>query len=464
MKTKLQLFASLLLLSFIYSSGLHAQEDDFNWQSLFNGKDLKGWKKLNGTAKYMIDGDAIVGISELNTPNTFLATEKNYTDFILEVDLKVDNLLNSGIQIRSNSIDSYRDGRVHGYQVEVDPSTRAYSAGIYDEARRGWLYPLGRNPKGRAAFRTGEWNSYRIECIGNNIRTWVNGVMCSNLVDDMTAEGFIALQVHSIGREEQAGTKVMWKNIRILTDDLEAARWKPDPEVPEFNYLKNELTESEKRQGWRLLWDGKTNDGWRGAKLDGFPESGWEIKDGVLTIIATDGAESTGPGDIITKEHFSNFELELEFMITEGANSGIKYFVDPTLNKGAGSAIGLEFQILDDKNHPDAKKGVKGNRTLGSLYDLIRADNLSVEGRKKTFKGIGKWNKARIIVQGNHVEHWLNNEKVVEFERGSQIFRALVAYSKYKDWPNFGEYAEGPILLQDHGDTVHYRSIKIREF
>jgi len=458
--TKNGLLALLLLVVQIS----FAQENKGNWQDLFNGKDLNGWKKLNGTAKYKIEGDAIVGISELNTPNTFLATEKMYTDFILEVDLKVDNLLNSGIQIRSNSFDSYRDGRVHGYQVEIDPSKRAYSGGVYDEARRAWLYPLGGNPKGRAAFRTGEWNHYRIECIGNHIRTWINGVMCSNLVDDMTAEGFIALQVHGIRNEEQAGTEVRWKNIKLLTEGLEAARWEADPEVHEISYLANQLTDEEKRRGWRLLWDGKTSNGWRGAKLDGFPESGWEMKDGILTILATDGGESTGPGDIITTDHFSNFELELEFQITEGANSGIKYFVDPTLNKGAGSAIGLEFQILDDKNHPDAKKGVKGNRTLGSLYDLIRAENLTAGGRNKSFKGIGKWNKARIVVKGNHVEHWLNNEKVVEFERGSQIFRALVAYSKYKDWPNFGEYPQGPILLQDHGDTVHYRSIKIREF
>ncbi|MEM1137637.1 MAG: DUF1080 domain-containing protein [Bacteroidota bacterium] len=452
------------MLSLFIVSGAFATNPAPNWQSLFNGKDLKGWKKLNGNAEYRIEGDAIVGTSQMNTPNTFLTTEKMYTDFILEVDLMVDNRLNSGIQIRSNSLDSYRDGRVHGYQVEIDPSVRAYSGGVYDEARRGWLYPLSRNEKGRKAFRTGEWNTYHIECIGNEIRTWINGVMCTNLVDDMTNEGFIALQVHSIRSEEQNGTEVRWKNIKILTEGLEEARWNPDPDVDEVSYLVNKLTEKEKREGWRLLWDGKTSNGWRGAKLDGFPKSGWEIKDETLTVLATDGGESTGPGDIITTSNFSEFELELEFNITEGANSGIKYFVDPELNKGAGSAIGLEFQILDDKKHPDAKKGVKGNRTLGSLYDLIRAENLSAPGRKKTFKGIGNWNKARIVVKGNHVEHWLNDEKVVSFERGSQIFRALVAYSKYTDWKNFGEFPEGPILLQDHGNTVSFRSIKVREF
>ena len=158
-----------------------------------------------------------------------------------------------------------------------------------------------------------------------------------------------------------------------------------DPEVPQLSYLKNELTNWEKDHGFRLLWDGKSSNGWRGAKLDGFPETGWAIKDGELTVQATDGGESTGPGDIVTTKMYSNFELELEFKITEGANSGIKYFVDPALNKGAGSAIGCEFQILDDKNHPDAKMGVMGNRTIGSLYDLITAKNLSTEGRSKDF-------------------------------------------------------------------------------
>lgn len=450
-------FAGLLALTTFAQKG--------GWQALYNGKDLNNFKQLNGEAEYRMEGNTIVGVSKVGTPNSFLATKKTYGDFILELELKVEPGLNSGIQIRSLSKEDYRDGRVHGYQVEIDPSERKWAGGLYDEARRGWLYPLTRNPKGQEAFKNGQWNTYRIEAIGHSIRTWINGVQCTNLIDDMTAEGFIALQVHSIRDKENEGKTVRWRNIRIKTDDLEAESWPSDPDVPEFSYLVNTLTENEKRKGWRLLWDGKTSKGWRGAKLDHFPESGWAIKDGILTVQGKGGAESRGPGDIITENLFSNFELEVDFMITEGANSGIKYFVDPELNKGEGSAIGLEFQVLDDKKHADANNGVGGNRTMGSLYDLIPAANLSESNRDvKRANAPGQWNRARIVVKNNHVEHWLNDVKVVEFERGSQIYRALVQKSKYKVWPNFGEAKAGHILLQEHGDTVHYRNIKIREF
>jgi hypothetical protein len=434
------------------------------WKPLFNAKNLKNWQQLGGEAQYKIVDEAIVGTSKAGTPNSFLATKDIYDDFILEFEVWVDPALNSGVQIRSNSFRDYRNGRVHGYQVELDPGDRAYSGGIYDEARRGWLYPLSVNEKGRRAFRNGSWNKIRVEAVGDIIRTWVNGIQCANLVDDMTDKGFIALQVHSIRNPEQVGKEVKWKNIRILTDNLEDHRWISHPEVPEISYLVNELTENEIRKGWRLLWDGKTSENWIGAKLNHFPESGWQIKEGSLTVLATDGGESTGPGDIITERQFADFELELEFKITEGANSGIKYFVDPELNKGPGSAIGCEFQILDDNNHPDAKMGTGGNRTVGSLYDLIPAENLSVPGRGKQFKGVGIWNKARIVSKDGWVEHWLNNEKVVEYDRKSQIFEALVSNSKYKDWENFGQWPQGHILLQDHGNTVQFRSIKIKEY
>lgn len=454
-----------VVITLVLAGQLGIAQEEEHWEPLFNGENFDGFTKLNGDAKYHVEDGQMVGISEMGTPNTFMTTDKNYSDFILEFEVRVDARLNSGVQIRSNSIPSYRDGRVHGYQVEIDPSSRAYSGGIYDEARRGWIYPLSRNPRGRKAFNNGAWNAYRVEAIGPSIRVWINGVNTSNLIDDMTAEGFIGFQVHGIGdNKEKDGAEVRWKNIRITTENLDRHRWEMDPDVVEINLIPNTLSNQETRRGWRMLWDGKTSDGWVGAKIDGFPQKGWTMKDGELIVESSDGAESRNGGDIITKDKFSNFELSFEFNLSEGANSGVKYFVDPNLNKGTGSAIGLEYQVLDDKNHLDAKKGVSGNRTVASLYDLIPAHNLSVPSRSKPFNGIGNWNRGRILSKGNHVEHWLNGFKVLEYERRTPAFRALVAYSKYKDWANFGEWEEGHILLQDHGDKVAFRNIKVREF
>jgi hypothetical protein len=206
-----------------------------------------------------------------------------------------------------------------------------------------------------------------------------------------------------------------------------------------------------------MLWDGKTTDGWRGARLDEFPDKGWEIKDGVLTVLSSGGEESAAGGDIVTKKTYGDFELKADFKITEGANSGIKYYVDTDLNKGPGSSIGLEYQILDDERHPDAKQGNhEGSRTIASLYDLIKADE------NKPMNPIGEWNTAHIISKDGHVEHWLNGMKVLEYERGSDNYRKLVSESKYETWPNFGEAEKGHILLQDHGDRVSFKNIKIK--
>lgn len=435
-----------------------------DWQSLFNGEDLGGWKQVAGEAAFSVKDGAIVGVAVAGSPNSFLATEKNYSDFIFEAEVKTSPGLNSGIQFRSNSKSDFHGGRVHGYQMEVDPSERKWSGGIYEEAKRGWLYNLTRNPDCQSAFKLDDWNHYRIEAFGQRIRTWVNEVPCTDLLDMGAQSGFIALQVHSIKDSKLVGSTVSLRNPRILTGDIAEHQRTMPQSVPEINYLPNQLSQRQIKDGWKLLWNGKTSEGWRGAKLENFPTKGWGIENGELIVYSSGGGEARNGGDIITTTEYSEFEVELDFMITEGANSGIKYFVDPDLLKGEGSAIGLEFQILDDKKHPDAKKGVGGNRTVGSLYDLIPAENLSEPDRvEKRFNKPGQWNRARIVVRGRQVQHWLNNVKVVEFERGSQIFRALVQKSKYADWPNFGEWESGPILLQDHGDKVHFRSIKIRE-
>jgi len=183
------------------------------WETLFDGKTLEGWEQKGGTADYTVEDGMIVGTSALNTPNSFLCTKTTYENFILELEFMVDERMNSGVQIRSHSIESYKEGRVHGLQVEIDPSERAWTAGIYDEGRRGWLYDLRFNEAARSAFRHNEWNKIHVEAIGSSVRTWLNGVPAANLIDDATPDGFIALQVHG---SKTAGLKVKWRDIRII--------------------------------------------------------------------------------------------------------------------------------------------------------------------------------------------------------------------------------------------------------
>ena len=424
------------------------------WIHLIDGNTLNGWTILGGNASYKVEYGVIIGTTVANSPNTFLTTNNHYGDFILELDYKVNPSMNSGIQIRSNSLPAYRNGNVHGYQVEIDPSLRAWSGGIYDEQRRGWLNPLTDTPKAQKAFKQNEWNHFRIEAIGDTIKTWINKVPAAYLIDDKTASGFIGLQVHGIPKDKKAGTQIKWKNIKIITD-------------PPFKYsrksslipinTKNKLTIKEQKNGWKMLWDGKTAAGWRGAKLTQFPKTGWKINNGDLTVQASNGEESSAGGDIVTTESYGDFELKVDFKLSSGANSGIKYYVDTNINKGPGSSIGLEYQILDDDLHPDAKKGShKGSRTVSSLYDLIQANP------NKPIKPIGEWNSAYITSKKGHVEHWLNGVKVLEYERGSANFLKLVSESKYVKWPNFGTLTNGKILLQDHGDKVSFRNIKIK--
>lgn len=435
------------------------------WQDVTPRAGLAGWHSAGGQAPYRVVDGEVVGSAVPNSANSWLVSDAIYGDFILEFDAKTDPTLNSGVMIRGQSRPDYRNGVVHGYQMEIDPSSRRWSAGIYDEQRRQWLYTLGRNDAARQAFRSGDWNHYRVEAIGTRLRTWINGVPAADVVDDVDARGFIAFQVHSVADAVAAQKpEARFRNVRIITD-APARFASPATKIEQQGWLTNRLTDAERRAGWKLLWDGKTTQGWRSAKGPAFPKKGWSIANGILSVEKSGGAEATNGGDIITTRDYKSFELSVDFRLTPGANSGIKYFVDPNLLKGDGSAIGLEFQLLDDERHPDAKMGRDGNRTIGSLYDLITARNLSdPDSPGKRVNAPGEWNRAVVVVRGKHVEHWLNGFKVVEYERGSPAFRELVALSKYAKWPNFGEWEQGPILLQDHGDKVDFRSIKLREF
>ncbi|GFE80508.1 hypothetical protein GCM10011487_25080 [Steroidobacter agaridevorans] len=418
-------------------------------ESLFDGKTLNGWRVVNGSAKYEVVDGAIVGTTTAGSPNSFLASDRTFGDFILEFEAKQTvGPTNSGVQFRSQSKPEIMQGRVHGPQMDLDPSERQWTGGLYDEAMSGWWYPGTLNPQ-PGLYKFDEWNQIRIEAIGPSMRTWVNGQLSAYVLDATYKDGFIALQVHSIDKPEEAGRQIHWRNLRIKEHPTASPA---EAKIFVRNTLPNDLSEVERKQGWQLLWDGTSTAGWRSAKGDAFPTRGWKVDDGELVV--TGG----GGGDIVTEKTFRAFELQLDFKLTPGANSGIKYYVG---DYGTGDALGLEYQLLDDERHADAKQGKDGNRTIASLYDI------QPRGRLMTNVGlapkVGEWQHARIVARADgSIEHWLNGVQVLTFKRGSEDFQRRVADSKFKDIAGFGKLEEGRILLQDHGDEVRFRSIKIR--
>ena len=234
------------------------------------------------------------------------------------------------------------------------------------------------------------------------------------------------------------------------------------PAMPATDQADNVLTKKEKKEGWLLLWDGKSLDGWVSTRDGAAISKGWTIRDNELIA---DLPENKGGGDIVTVKEFKNFILEVDFLLTPGANSGIKYFIQPNPDGKGFSNVACEYQVLDDELHPDAKLGIDGNRTLASLYDLIKGDAHKFDPAQpvKPTNGVGKWNRARIEVRGEKVAHFLNGAKVVEYTRGTPEWKALVATSKFKNHKGFGEFATGHFLLQDHGNEVHYKNIKVLE-
>jgi hypothetical protein len=431
-----------------------ASAQEPKWEYLFNGRNLDGWTRVGGEAEYKVENSTIIGTAIRGIPNSFIRTDREFGDFILEFEFKVSDGLNSGVQFRSHdNIPEYNLGRVHGYQFEIDPTERAWTGGIFDEGRRGWLYKLTFNQKGTTAYKSNEWNRGRIEAIGHSIRTWVNDIPCADLIDDMTPNGFIALQVHTINRDDQVGSTASFRDIRIMTQDLERFRTPQTNEIVQINAIPNTISEREAIEGWTLLWDGETTEGWRGVSCDTFPTHAWVIEDGVLKVVESDDGESTDGRDIVTTRTFRNFMLRVDFRVMQGANSGIRYFVDPAQKHEAGAAIGCEWQILDDRRRPN----LQDNQSLGSLFDLIAppADRKVVRWNE--------FNTAMIVVKGDHVEHWLNGIKLFDYRRNTYMWQALVDGSKHHIWENFGNIEIGLILLQNLGDEVWFRNIKIKE-
>ena len=208
----------------------------------------------------------------------------------------------------------------------------------------------------------------------------------------------------------------------------------------------NQLTPDEKAAGWKLLFDGKTTAGWRGYKKQAMPDKGWKVEDGLLKKVAGEKG-----GDIVTEQTFRDFEFAWEWKVARGGNNGVKYFV----TEERAGAPGHEYQMIDDLGHPDGKLGAK--RQTASFYDVLPPS------ADKKLNPPGEWNASRIIVRGNHVEHWLNGAKAIEYELGSDAVKAGLAASKFKSAPKFGDKIDGRLMLTDHADECFFRNLKVRE-
>ena len=409
-----------------------AQKADGDWEMLFNGKDLAGWKHLNGNHKIEVKDGMIVGTTVPGEPNGFLCTEREFGDFILELEVSIDTTMNnSGIQFRSLSNIDYLNYRLHGYQMEVDPKPQRWSGSIYDEARRGWLYTTELNLPSKTAFKNNAWNHYRIECFGTSNRTWVNGVPVSHLIDDETVKGMIGLQLHSNNPNDPippGDHQIRFKNIRIKTKNIQPS---PPDDVFIVNLIPNDLSGAEKRAGYSLLFDGKTANGLSGAGNAKFPDSDWVIQNGTLTIKESKRKEKKS---VFLKSPYAAFELKFEFRLAEGADSGVKY----QLVEAGENSEGLEFQIQDDMLPGNVPRGTDLT-ALGSINGVAASKQTIFSKRR-----IGTWSNAMIrVYPDGRVEHWINGFKMLEHKVKSQD--------------------KGFLMLENKGLSVSYRSIKIKE-
>jgi hypothetical protein len=229
----------LLSAAFLFISLFGHAQNTTGWESLIKNNSLIGWKKVGGAGRFSIEQGAIVGTSVVDSVNTFLVTENEYGDFILELDVMMESpKSNSGIQTRSHFGGSVHPNKVYGRQMELDPSARKWAGGIYDEERREWLYPLTLNVPAKEAFVVGKYNHVKIECIGNEMKTWINRIPAAYLIDTLDSNGFIGLQVHAAGEVEEPGTRVYFKNIKIKTSSLKPEKFPSEIHVVNTGELK----------------------------------------------------------------------------------------------------------------------------------------------------------------------------------------------------------------------------------
>jgi hypothetical protein len=346
--------AKIFSITMIGSLGLILATDKKPVPLLPQADNFTGMKQLGGTARYQVQNGVVTGTSTLGTPNSFMATEKEYGDFELEYEFMIDRRLNSGVQIRSQSRPDYQNGRVHGYQIEIDPSPRGWTGGLYDESRRGWLQNMEGKPEVKTAFKANEWNHVKVRAFGAHLQSWVNGVPATNAYDAQTQKGFVALQVHNIKQPEQNGTQVQWRNLKI--SDLGEHEWQP-------------------------LFDGKSLSGWSTA-----PGAEWKIIDGVLS--GTQTASETRSGALVSEAEHADFTLRAVFRQSVGHSAvAFRAMMPPSGEKAAG-----------------LRTIITGDDETGGLYNdeqnrALAPTDKKLMQEKKVYRP-GEWNELWISAHG----------------------------------------------------------------
>lgn len=414
MKSAHQIILASALLICGAAAGSAQEGADQKWTSLFDGKSLIGWHIRGGQASYHVDpeANAIVGVTKIGTPNTFLCSDKVYGDFILEYEFHVDPKMNSGVQIRSNPREE--DGVVWGYQIEIDPSDRAWTAGIYEESGRGWLNPLKDNLAAQKAFKQNAWNHVRIEAIGDSLKTFLNGVPAADLKDGRTAAGFIGLQVHNT--ESEAPLLVKWRNLRI--QDLGVPANAPELPAPGSRKLGYDAWTQGDGGCLKWVWD-----------------SGSEV---LATAPKTGGIES--------KENFNDFRMHLEFNLP--ILKDVEWGADG--NSGVYIQGRYEVQIINSymKEATD--------QHCAAIYKVSPpSKNVALPpGEWQEFEIIfraPRWNESGVKTENAYATVYWNGELVqdnveIPGKTGSGRPEGVEA---------------GPIVLQDHGSAVQFRAMKI---